>query len=139
MSQARVGSGAELLLLKSDDSGGGPPQFLLAELQLQGLSAAARIVHPYATGFEDLADFFQRLADDWRGWEGVRRWESLEGDLQIDASHEHGHVQLQVTLRRVRFDWENHGWTATGDLTIDPGEQLRQIAAEVRSLATGAL
>jgi hypothetical protein len=52
-----------------------------------GLSASGRVVHNYATGFEDLADFFQKQADDWRGWAGTRRWESLEGDLEVEARH----------------------------------------------------
>ena len=84
-----------------------------------------------------LADFFQKQADDWRGWAETRRWESLEGDLGVEARHLYGHVQLGVTMRRVRSDWDNHGWTATGDLTIEPGEQLTQIAKGVRSLAAG--
>jgi Family of unknown function (DUF6228) len=28
----------------------------------------------YATGFADLVLFFQRLAADWRGWEGERSY-----------------------------------------------------------------
>lgn len=137
MPQALVGSGRDILRLTADDPTGAPPQSLVAELQLNGLSAVAPVVSNYATGFTDLADFFQRQADDWRGWEGVRDWQSLEGDLSIQASHQYGHVQLRITLRRVRFDWGNDGWTATGDLTIDPGEQLSQVARDVRSLATG--
>ncbi|HEY0691534.1 MAG TPA: DUF6228 family protein [Kribbella sp.] len=137
MAMVRVGSDPNYLLLTADDSAGGAPQFLVAELHLDGLSASGRVVHNYATGFEDLADFFQRQADDWRGWAGTRRWESLEGDLEVEARHLYGLVQLRVTMRRVRSDWGNHGWTATGDLTIEPGEQLTQIAKGVRSLAAG--
>jgi hypothetical protein len=95
-------------------------------------------VHNYATGFADLAEFFQWHVDDWRGWEGVRIWGSLEGELKIDASHRYGHVQLRVTLREARVNWGNDGWTATGDLTIDPGEQLSQIAEEIKLLTYGS-
>ena len=62
-------------------------------------------------GFLDLADFFRGLAADWRDWT-VRRWESIEGDLRIEARHKYGHVQLRVTLRRAQADWGNDGWTA---------------------------
>ena len=38
------------------------------------LRAAARV---YACGFEGLVELFDDLARTWRGWEGERRWESL--------------------------------------------------------------
>jgi hypothetical protein len=84
-----------------------------------------------------LDDFFEQQAQDWRGWEGVREWNSLEGDLRIEARHEYGHVQLRVTVRKALTDWGNGSWLATGDLTIDPGEQLTCVAAEVKALAAG--
>jgi hypothetical protein len=108
-------------MLSPDDTAWGPPQAVIAELHLDGLSAQARVVNSYANGFQDLATFFQRLADDWRGWHGVRDWESIEGGLSLEARHEHGHVQLRVQLRRIKTDPGNQGWTTTGDLTIDPG------------------
>jgi hypothetical protein len=132
MPEMRIGSDPDYLLLTTDDSVGGAPEFLVAELHLGGLSASARVVNNYATGFEDLADFLQQLADDWRGWEGTRRWQSLEGDLEIEARHQYGHVQLRITMRQFVA-----GWTATGDLTIEPGEQLTQIAKAIRPLAAG--
>ncbi|EME60886.1 DUF6228 family protein [Amycolatopsis decaplanina] len=138
MIKTRIGSNHDFLQLTADVAEGGPPRFLLAELQLHGLSASVRVVHCYATGFADLAGFFQCHVDDWRGWDGVRTWESLERELKIDASHQHGHVQLRVTLQRFQPDWGNDGWTATGDLTIEPGEQLSQIAQEIKVLATGS-
>jgi hypothetical protein len=95
-------------------------------------------VHNYTTGFTDLADFFDGLADDWRGWTGVRHWESVEGDLKLEAEHIHGHVRLRVIVRRPVADWGNDGWSATGDLRVDPGEQLTQIAKNVRSLSEGS-
>lgn len=59
-------------------------------------------------------------------------------DLRIEAHHRYGHVQLRVTLRRALVDWGNDGWIATGDLTIEPGEQLTQIAEDVRCLSDGS-
>ncbi|AIG79137.1 Hypothetical protein AJAP_31575 [Amycolatopsis japonica] len=138
MIQARIGSDHDFLRLTADGFDDGAPQYLLAELRLQGLSASVQVVHHYATGFADLAEFFQQHVNDWRGWDGVRTWESLERDLKIDASHQYGHVQLRVTIQRFQPDWGNDGWPATGDLTIEPGEQLSQIAQEVKALATGS-
>lgn len=137
MPEVRIGSDPNYLLLTADDPAGGALQFLVAELHLDGLSASGRVVNNYATGFEDLADFLQEQADDWRGWAGTRKWESLEGDLEIEARHQYGHVQLRITMRRFVPGWGNHGWSATGDLTIEPGEQLTQIAKGMRSLAAG--
>ncbi|MFI6306147.1 DUF6228 family protein [Amycolatopsis thailandensis] len=138
MIQVRVGSNQDFLRLTADSTEDGPPRCLLAELQLDGLSASVLLAHHYATGFADLAEFFQEHGDDWRGWDGVRTWESLEKELRIDASHQSGHVQLRVTLQRFRPDWGNDGWTATGDLTIEPGEQLSRIVQDIKVLVTGS-
>ena len=63
--------------------------------------------------------------------------DSLEGDLKIEARHEYGHVQLRVTVRKALADLGNDGWVATGDLTIDPGEELTRIAANMSDFAAG--
>lgn len=139
MPRVRIGGEHVCLLLTPDvDYVSRPPEVVVAELELQGLVASVRVIHNYSTGFLDLADFFRGLAADWRGWTGVRRWESIEGDLRIEARHKYGHVQLRVTLRRAQAGWGNEGWSATGDLTIEPGEQLTQIAEDVRRLSDGS-
>jgi hypothetical protein len=132
MSSVQLGADHDCLRLAPDESADRRPQYVLAELRLEGLSASRRVVHHYATGFADLADFFGRLEEHWSGWEGVREWESVEGDLRIEARHQYGHVQLRVTVRSDGPGWGNHGWTATADLTIDPGEQLTQITRDIR-------
>jgi hypothetical protein len=139
MGRVHIGTADQGLTLRPDvEFVGRPPDVVDAELRLSGLSASVRVVHHYATGFTDLADFFDRLADDWRGWAGVRHWESLEGDLRLEAEHVHRHVRLRVIVRRPLADWGNEGWSATGDLTVDPGEQLAHIAKDVRSLSEGS-
>lgn len=105
---------------------------LVADLADDGLSATKRVYVHYASGWGDLAAFFAGLATDWRGWSGTREWISLESDLKIEARHEHGHVQLNVTLSQDRADWGNHGWHASADLTLEPGEQLSRVADELR-------
>jgi Family of unknown function (DUF6228) len=128
-----IGSANEFLRLTPDDS-----DLIIdtvaAELQSNGLNASRIIVNPYSTGFADLSAFFEQLAQDWRGWDDVRRWTSAESDLAIEARHEYGHVHLRVTLRAYGPGWGNDGWTATADVTIDPGEQLPQIAADLTNL-----
>lgn len=134
MAAAQIGDDHDYLRLVPEEPTGGSPKYLLAELRIRGLSASRRVVHHYATGFADLAEFFCWLERHWTGWEGLCEWESLEGELRIEARHEHGHVQLRVTFRAYGPGWGNQGWTATADLTIDPGEQLTQITRDVRDL-----
>jgi hypothetical protein len=131
----QLGTGGESLRLTSDGPAHHAPQYVTAELRCGGLAASRRVVHHYASGFEDLADFFGRLAADWRGWAGERVWESVEGDLRIEARHAYGHIQLRVVLRGPGPGWGNEGWKAMADLTIDPGEELTQAASNLRALA----
>ena len=97
----------------------------------------ARPVEPVAQGSFELGYVSEDQVEHWAPVAG-RRWESIEGDLRIEARHQYGHVQLRVTLRRARADWGNEGWSATGDLTIEPGEQLTEVAQDVRRLSDGS-
>lgn len=134
MAELRIGHSNSYLLLTPDDLDPVGPT-VTAELSSNGLRAIHAVVHSFSTGFADLAEFFDQLAQDWRGWDDVRSWQALEGDLNIDARHEYGHVQLRVTLRAYVPGWGNDGWTASANLTIDPSEQLSQIAADMGRLA----
>ena len=129
----QMGSGGDWLRLTSV----GPAGEVTAELRCGGLAASQRVVHPYRSGFEDLADFVGQLADDWRGWSGRRAWESIEGDLRIEARHDYRHVQLRITLRHNGPGWGNDGWKAIADLTIDPGEELTRVASDLQAMAVG--
>jgi Family of unknown function (DUF6228) len=111
---------------------------LVADLVDDGLSATQRVYAHYASGWRDLAAFFAGLATDWRGWPGTREWTSLESDLKIEARHEFGHVQLHVTLSKYRADSGNHGWRASADITLEPGEQLSRVADELKDLVASA-
>ena len=122
----RIGGPSAALILDTTDR----PGYMGARLQSEGLRAEHTIYRHYDSGFRDLADFFDSLERDWRGWAGVRTWTSLEGDLEIRANHD-GHVQLAVRLQPA----PDRLWTATAYLTIDPGEELTIIAKQSRQLA----
>lgn len=111
----------------------GPTDNMLARLQLEGLQAEKLIYQHYASGFQDLADYFESLERDWRGWADARIWTSIESDLQIRAEHD-GHVRLAVELRSP----QDRLWSATAYLTIEAGEQLSLIATQSRQLALTA-
>ena len=136
MPEVRIGSAVECLSLAPEPPVG-PPELVIATLRLDGLEATRQVVGNYVSGFQDLADFFAELAANWRGWPGARRWESLEHDLAIEATHQHSHVTLKVEIHCDRLDWDNSGWRVAGDVTIDPGEQLSSVARDVASMAKG--
>jgi hypothetical protein len=51
----------------------------VADLRLDGLAASVTVVHHYATGFRDLADFFEKQAQDGvagRGPENGPPWKA---------------------------------------------------------------
>lgn len=132
MTVAQLGSSTAHLRLSSDGPPAGPPQTLVAELRVDSLAATLTVGSHYATGFSDLAALFAAMETDWRGWEGVRKWTSLENELTIEAHHD-GHIRLTIVLRDV-YPWT---WTASAHLTLDPGEQLSAAAADLQALAYG--
>lgn len=135
----QIGGGDEGLRLATDDADGRAPDHVVAHLRSGGLSATRQVFHGYATGFQDLATFFGNLASAWRGWDGDRSWESVDGDLRIEARHVYGHVHLRVTLRAPGAGWGDDGWSANAHVKVDPGEQLSDVAAQVAALAHEAV
>ncbi len=107
------------------------PTEIEAQLRLGELRAGVQVSRNYASGFADLVAYFDGLERDWRGWAGIRRWQSLDGELAIEARHD-GHVQFEIRLERAMW------WTASGELTVEPGEQLSQVAAGLRRAFAGA-
>lgn len=130
MTMVIVGSKDANLCL-TPESAAGPPHSLVAELRVGDLRATQTVVEG-DSGFAALAAFAAQIAADWRGWDGTRTWESVEGDLRIEARHD-GHVDLRVVLR----DGPTWTWTATALLRLEPGEQLSAIAADLHALAAG--
>ena len=79
--------------------------------------------------------FLVGLADSWQGWPGTRVWRALERHLELDARHDgSGHVTLGVTLKSRRHRRRVEDWCARTSLIIEAGEQMRQLAQDVKSL-----
>lgn len=80
-------------------------------------------------GCDGLDKFWRELAEDWRGWEGIRSWKSLEGELELSATSDRlGHVTLEVRPDEgAPFQW----WVY-GVISLDAG-QLDSIAAAART------
>jgi hypothetical protein len=127
----------------SDLYGNGYTRTFRIEIFDDGLSA---VTDATATTFDDpsLTTYLQRLADDWRGWPGLRKWRTQDGELQLDAHHDGlGHVTLGVTLRNWRqafgapYPWKRPvdcGWSARAVFVLDAGEQMTQFAADIQAL-----
>ena len=123
-----VGSYETTLELSCVDRGSdGTPTTIVAAVRAPGLSVSATA---YDDRFGDLAQFFEGLADSWRGWQGERIFSSLEGEFILTARHD-GHVRLGVRLQRV----DGPGtWTVSTEVTVDPGEDVASAARDVRTL-----
>lgn len=128
MPVARIGSGSGTITLSADEES--RPAHVLCEVRAETLSVSRWV---YALDFEDLAEFFERLATDWRGWTGSCAWRSLEGDLELTADHG-GRVRLRVALRGDPFGAD---WHAATTIELEPGEELATVAADVRALVEG--
>src|SRR5207302_10395965 len=90
-----------------------------------GISARRAV---YALSGESLVSFFDELVAEWHGWEGTKEWGSLEGDFTLAATHDGlGTVTLRAHL------WHNGGleWSATVELALHAGEQLKMAASAV--------
>ena len=78
---------------------------------------------------EGLPKFFSELALDWKGWDGIRRWASLEGEFEICCTHDGlGHVETEATLRSSPY---THSWTAQVRFELSAGS-LDEIAIGLR-------
>jgi hypothetical protein len=96
-----------------------------AELRSDGLSATTRVSRWHAGS---LADYFGDLAANWKGWDGVKRFQSYECSLAIDASRDRaGHVHLTVFFHR-----DEDRWKVQGPIVLDAG-QLDAISEAARS------
>ena len=64
-----------------------------------------------------LTDYFGTLAAEWRGWEGEKEWDALEGQLSLSCtSDKTGHARLVVRVGETTH-WD--GWSAEVVLMLD--------------------
>lgn len=104
---------------------------LRCELADDGVNAAAWVRTLDGDG---IASWAAELAESYRGWDGVRTWDSLEQDLRIGAMHDGwGHVSLRFVVRGPR-GYEPEAWEASVMVTLDAGEDMRHLVAELAAL-----
>lgn len=69
---------------------------------------------PKATIDSRRSSFFEDLALNWRGWDGGKTFDSLEGDFQLSAKHDR-HIRISFEL--AQFE-KPTTWATTGELTL---------------------
>ena len=102
-------------------------RYFTAEIEDVGLKASATVITMESGA--GLAAFVTSLSNDWRGWEGARKWRAIEDHLQISAEHDPtGKVGLLVELRQSPYPG---AWNASVSITIAAGEELRLLAEQL--------
>jgi hypothetical protein len=104
------------------------------ELRDEGLTAqhTIKLSWPTGTGEPDLVDFFRELADHWHGWDGERTWRSLDASMWIAARHD-GKALVTLVATLQQSSYLPDAWLARVCLTVEAGEQMRSLAADVRA------
>jgi len=83
---------------------------------------------------EPLPKYFQSLANSWKGWDGERRWDSLEGELKLAASMDHtGHVSLHFALLSGHYTYD---WRLETAVELEAG-QLEALAQDATRFFAG--
>ena len=125
----RLGYGPEGMFTLDDPqrSDDGELWSVVATLEVEGLRATKRVSVHYATYMDELIAYLHDLAEHWQGWNSAKTYQSLEGDLTLNARHDgSGHVVLDVELKRNHPPNE---WSAKGQIVTDPGAQMAEAAA----------
>jgi hypothetical protein len=120
------------LRLRPEETNERRPEYFQISVSLGGGEASGRLRF-YDFRFSWLP-FFKDVAADWKGWRGEKRWESLEGDVSLVATHDGGgHVDLIVELRPQTAPGHRgieQIWKLEGVLQLEAG-QLDQLVRDV--------
>jgi Family of unknown function (DUF6228) len=108
-------------------------EYFTVEFSSPSLSAFHR-VWMYAGDGERLASLFEEMAENWKGWEGVKIWDAIEGDFSLSCTGDKlGHITIKVKLVGRN---PPQLWSVEFDMEIEAG-QLETIAKETKLLFRG--
>jgi hypothetical protein len=95
------------------------------ELEALDFHAKTRVKNP---GYgHPPSQLFEELAVSWKGWDGIKSWFAMEGELELAATSDRiGHVTLTVAIPASA---NQRQWSARVAVTIEAG-QLERLAAE---------
>lgn len=134
--QLRASNGCEWIMHPPiDPYGDGYVRTADVEIRADGVTACTTATLSVEPGGIDLAGFVAGLAADWRGWDGKRRWQALEREMEIEAWHDgRAHVRLAILVRRPKRACADDAWSARLVFTIEAGEELATLARGIISL-----
>jgi len=99
---------------------------LLVTISKGGLIAKAQVYKDMNTGLDT---YFEDLANNWRGWNGTKKWTAFEGELEISASTDKtGHVTFDIEL----CEGMPAIWKVIIHFAVDAGT-LEKLAEDARS------
>ena len=77
-----------------------------------------------------LGPFFRELANSWKGFDGIKAYQSLEGQLGLSCQHDgRGTVTCKVTLRQP----SPPEWSVEATLDFGAGAHLERLADEIEA------
>ena len=69
---------------------------------------------------ESPLEFFQRIENDWRGWNGEKEWSAIEGEYSFTAkSDSTGHIELEVSLQSNYYP---PLWKSSIEMILEAGQ-----------------
>jgi hypothetical protein len=75
------------------------------------------------------SELFGEFAAEWRGWQGVKQWQALDGEYALSATADSaGHVTLVAKLNTASYP---STWEAKVSLVLEAGA-LDRLAAEAK-------
>ena len=102
-------------------------EYYRVALKAKNLIASAKIYafEPHS----ELAQYFSDLAVHWKGWNGEKKWNSLEREFTLSCtSDSQGHIAMEVELKsRVNEEY----WSVLVEVNVDAGH-LEEIASNVK-------
>ena len=115
-----------LRIFRLERESSGDNDYFGVEVEEPSLQASARV---YAYRAEGIVDLFAAMARDWKGWDGPRQWESLEGEFGLECTSDgKGHIELAISLSPSAWP---HPWKVHATAQAEAG-QLDGLADSVR-------
>lgn len=106
---------------------------LLVTVDSEGLRADLEVITYWGDGLDG---YLRRLESNRRGWVGVRRWTSLEGELAIEATHRGDAIELVVILRQCH---RPDSWVLRFPFEVEPIAELPDIASAAAAMVRRAV
>jgi hypothetical protein len=130
-----AGDGSEIRLVFSAPQRPWSDEIVDYLVDVGGAGLEARAVVTSLEG-DSLADYFADLAEEFKGWSGIRQWRSLEDQLRVEARWgSRGHVTLTFRLRPKAYDVP---WDLSIDVDVEAGAEMEALSVAVANFFEAA-